>query len=149
VRRPRPDLTPFLALWVALAFLALSCTPVPTPLSPDARAAFHATRVVQVLDVVRDAAIAANEVVPPVLSTNATRQVVLWHKTAVQTIQAVPNGWQATVKAGIYTLTCDPYAIANPPPISPPPCQSPLAPAEVARLTPYVRLALVVIGEVQ
>jgi len=126
-----------------LLVLALSaCAPVPAPLSPDAQAAFHATRVVKVLDVVRDAAIAANETLPPVISTASTREVVLWHKTAVQTIQAVPNGWRDTVRAGLYRLTCDVRAGTGP-------CEPRLSPTEVQRLTPYVGLALVIMDEVK
>lgn len=131
-------------LVIGLVWLA-GCAPAPKPLSPQATAAFHATRVVQVLDVLRDAAIAANEQVPPVLTTASTRTVVLWHRTAVQTIHAVPSGWQATVKAGLWGLTCHPLAAPTPPV----PCEPQLAPAEVARLQPYVGLALVVIAEVQ
>lgn len=131
---------------LAMAAVWLSgCTKAPPTLSPDAKAAFHATRVVQVLDVLRDAAIAANEVVPPLLTTNATRTVVLWHRTAILTVQAVPSGWQATVKAGLFTLTCHPLAAPSQPP---PPCTPQLSPSEVAHLTPYVGLALVVINEV-
>jgi hypothetical protein len=130
---------------VLLMVLALGCTPAPKPLSPDAQIAFHAERVVRVLDVVRDAAIAANEVTPPLLTTADTRAVVLWHKTAVQTIQVTPRGWRPTVKAGIYTLTCHPLAA----PVPAAPCTAQLPPEAVQRLYPYVGLALVVIAEVQ
>jgi hypothetical protein len=122
------------------------CAPVPTPLSPDARIAFHATRVVQVLDVVRDAAIAANDVSPPLISTDATRRVVLFHRSAVQIISVSPSGWRPTVKAGLFELTCHPQAAPMQPP---PPCTPQLAPHEVTRLYPYVGLALVVIEEVR
>ena len=118
----------------------------PPTLSPNAKAAFHATRAVQVLDVFRDAAISANEVVPPLLTTDSTRTVVLWHKSAVKTIRTVPTGWSPTVKAGLFELTCHPLAAPTQPP---PPCTPLLRPSEVTHLTPYIGLALVVINEVQ
>lgn len=118
------------------------CTPMPKPLSPEATVAFHATRVVKVLDVVRDAAIAANELVPPVISTDDTRKVVLWHKSAVQVIQAAPSGWKATVKATLYALTCHPMAGGTQP------CTPQLPPQALTRLYPYVGLAVTVINEV-
>jgi len=152
MRPPRPSVVPILALLVALAFFAVwasGCAPTPKPLSPAATAAFHATRVVAVLDVFRDAAIAANSVTPPIVTTASTREVVLWHKTALKTIAAVPTGWQATVKAGLFEFTCHPMAAPLPPPAPPPPCTPRLKPGEVEKLIPYVGLALVVINEVQ
>lgn len=147
--RSRPSLVPPFAIIVALALLMASCGPVPAPLTPDAKLAFHATRVVKALDVVRDAAIASNETTPPIISTNSTRTVVLWHRTVVQVIQAVPGGWKTTVKASIFVLTCDVRAYDPTPAYpTPPPCTSQLAPAEVVRLAPYVGLVLIVISEV-
>jgi hypothetical protein len=134
---------------VIIAFVWSSgCSPAPPVLSPEAKAAFHATRVVQVLDVFRDAAIAANDGVPPLLTTDSTRKVVLWHKSAVKTIRAVPTGWEPVVRAGLFELTCHPLAAPVPPPAPPPPCTPLLRPSEVQHLTPYVGLALVVINEV-
>jgi len=130
---------------LVIAISSLGCAPTPKPLSPAATAAFHATRVVAVLDVFRDATIAANELVPPAVTTDSTRTVVLWHKTAVQVIQAVPTGWQATVKAGLYALTCHPLAA----PAVPIACTPQLKPEEVTRLAPYVGLVIVVINEVK
>jgi len=141
--RQRPSLAPFIALLVALAFLALGCHDTPPDLTPDAQIAFQATRVVKVLDVVRDAAIAANDLTPPIITTADTRTVVLWHKTSVQVIQVTPGGWKPTVLASIYVLTCHPGAGTTQP------CTPQLPPAAVARLYPYVGLALVVIAEVK
>lgn len=138
-----------LIAFAVLAMLAVwmsGCTPAPKPLSPEAVVAFHATRVVQVLDVLRDAAIAANEVTPPLMTTEATRKVVLYHRSAVQTIRVSPSGWRPTVKAGLFELTCHPLAAPFQPP---PPCTPQLSPADVTRLTPYVGLALVVIEEIR
>jgi len=137
-------------LYALLLLLALSvpaCTKAPPTLTPEAQIAWHATRVVKILDVVRDAAIAANELTPPVILTKDTRTVVLWHKTSVQVIAATPNGWKPAVKAGIYVLTCDPLAYAPPAP-EPLVCSPTIPPAAVQRLTPYIHIALVVIAEV-
>lgn len=125
------------------------CQKTPPALSPEATVAFHATRVIKVLDVVRDAAIAANDLTPPVIQTNDTRTVVLWHKVAVQTIAATPGGWKPTVKASIYALSCHPQAYAPGPGIPLPDACVPQIPAEAnMRLRPYIGLALVVIAEV-
>jgi len=133
------------SILVALALLLASCAKAPPALSPEAVIAFHATRVVKALDVMRDAAIAGNEMAPPAFSIDSTRTVVLWHKTAVQVIQAVPSGWKATVRASIFALTCDVRAFG----VSPaPPCTPQISPAEVLRLSPYIGLVLVVIAEV-
>ena len=136
--------------WTVAVFVVLlnlvGCTTPPPTLSPDAKAAFYATRVVKVLDIVRDAAIAANEQTPPLLTTNDPRNVVLWHKTSVQTIQAIPSGWRPTVMAGLYALTCDARILV---PTAPQPCVAQLPPAAVVRLTPYVGLVAVILAEVQ
>ena len=129
--------------------LSTGCNKTPPALSPEATAAFHATRVIKVLDVVRDAAIAANELIPPAIQTNDTRTVVLWHKTAVQTIAAVPGGWKPTVKAGIYALTCSSAAYVPGPGIPDPVACQPQIPAIANdRLKPYIGLVLIVIAEV-
>ena len=131
-------------LFLCLVLLTVSsCAPTPTPLSPEAKTAFYLTRVVKVLDVVRDAAIAGNDLVPPVISTDSTRKVVLWHKSAVQVIQSVPNGWKPTVRSTLYVLTCDPRAGTTTP------CVPQLGPSEVEHLRPYIGLLLVVIEEVK
>jgi len=138
------------ALFLLVVLMASGCTKAPPALSPEAVVAFQALRVIKVLDVVRDAAIAANELSPPAISTNDTRTVVLWHKVAVQTIAATPGGWKPTVKASIYALSCHPQAYMPGPGIPLPDACTPQIPADVnARLRPYIGLALVVIMEVQ
>ena len=135
-----------LALVLVLGVVAVGCSQAPPALTPEAQVAFQANRVVKVLDVVRDAAIAANELTPPLMTTADTRNVVLWHKTSLQVIQAVPDGWKATVRKSLFVLTCYPQASDVQPP---PPCTPQIAPTEAAHLTPYVALVLVVIGEIQ
>lgn len=133
-----------LSLILLVAIGTIGCAPAPKPLTPAATIAFYKIRVVRVLDVVRDAAIAGNEMAPPLISTNSTRTVVLWHKSAIQVIQAVPGGWKPAVKAGIYTLTCDVRFKT----IEIGVCSPQLSPAEIEKLSPYFSLAYVVISEV-
>lgn len=134
---------------LVILMLAPACAKTPPALSPEAAVAFQATRVVRVLDVVRDAAIAANELSPPAISTADTRKVVLWHKTTVQVISVAPGGWKPTVKTNIYLLTCHPAAYIPSPQIPEPASCVPQIPADAnARLKPYIDLALVVIAEV-
>jgi hypothetical protein len=136
-------------LIVLLVIGSFGCTKQPPDLTPEAKTAFYATRVIKVLDVVRDAAIAANELVPPIILTNDTRTIVLWHKTSVQVIAASPGGWKPTVVASIYVLTCDPRAYVPGPGIPDPTvCKAQIPAAAVERLKPYLGLALVVISEV-
>jgi hypothetical protein len=143
----RVERTSYVIIVVSILLIILvglsGCAPTPKPLSPEAQTAFYATRVVKVLDVVRDATIAANDLVPPIISTESTRKVVLWHKSAVQVIQTVPNGWKPTVKSTLYVLTCDPRAGTSLP------CVPQLGATEVEHLRPYIGLLLVVIEEVK
>lgn len=124
----------------------MGCQPAPPNLTPDAQAAFQASRVITVLDVVRDAAISANALAPATFSTGDTRNVVVWHQTAVKVIQAAPGGWKATVRQSLYQLTCLPAALDVPTIV---PCVSPLSASAVTKITPYASLALVVIAEVK
>lgn len=99
-----------------------SCASAPPSLSPTGALAFNMTRVVQALDMVRDAAIAANAQTPPRLSTASTRRVVLWHQATVTILAQLPSGWKATVLAGLTQLSADVPA------------------ADAAQLAPYLAL---------
>lgn len=129
-----------------LLVLTPACGPTPRPMPPDVAAAFHASRVIMVLDVLRDAAIAAHDAQPPVMTEDSTRKVVVWHKATIQAVQMAPQGWRASAKESIFRFSCDPAAAS----VSPPPPCTPLLPAvDLARLRPYISLALVVISEVR
>lgn len=93
-----------LSLIVIVLALAVACAKAPPNLSPAGTAAFHATRVVKALDVFRDAAISANDQSPPLISTATTRQIVLYHKSAVTMIGAAPSGWVLVVQTGLTEL---------------------------------------------
>lgn len=89
-----------LALFV-LTFTVGCASHVPPNLSPAGVAAYNGTQVVKALDVLRDAAVAANELQPPLVDISATRKVVEYHRAALRTIEQAPNGWQSTVAEGL------------------------------------------------
>ncbi len=95
----------FLLICCALAQLTLGCASAPPNLSPVAKEAWYATRVVKGLDVLRDTAIDANNQQPPLLTTAETRCVVTTHQTILQTMQAKPSGWPTTVSTALDGLT--------------------------------------------
>lgn len=119
---------------ILVAVLGLSllggCAKAPPDLTPDASAAFKGTQAVRALDLIRDTAIAANEQVPPLMSTDDTRKVVRYHQSAVKVIQAAPSGWKSTVEAGLDEL------LKN------------LSPPDRSRLGPYVTLLKSILQEV-
>jgi hypothetical protein len=87
------------ALVIALA--AGGCAQnAPPNLTPTAQTAFLDHRVQKGLDVIRDVAVDANNQIPPLVSTQTTRQIVRFHRLAIVTIHAGP-GWKAQVTAGL------------------------------------------------
>jgi hypothetical protein len=93
-----------LGLMLALVCGLSGCANAPPNLTPEATAAFHATRVVKALDLVRDFAVDGEAQTPKVLSTAHARIVVDFHEAAVRTIHAVPTGWKPTVTAALDEL---------------------------------------------
>ena len=113
----------------------------PLGLSPAAATAFTQTRAIQALDLVRDAAISANEqtavgCVPAeeiecasLLSTATTRRIVQYHKSAITLVHEAPAGWRSSVLAGLDE------ALAN------------LPPAERRYVEPYSALIRAILQE--
>jgi hypothetical protein len=87
----------YLLLCLCLSFV--SCASAPPSLTPTGVAAFNARRVVKSLDLIRDVAIDAEA--NKVLSTDTTRRVVVFHRSSLETIRAVQNGWKTTVLAAL------------------------------------------------
>ena len=113
-----------------LALLVLpACAPPPPTLSPQATMAYRATQVIRSLDLVRDTAIAANEQVPPLISTATTRRVVLAHKSLITVAHASQAGWSQAVQAGLTELTAS------------------LVDTERAQLVPYLTLTQTLLKE--
>ena len=118
-------------LLIACLLLSTSaCVPPPPQLSPAATRAFTNTRVVRILDLVRDTAIDANAQVPPLLATDSTRQIVQWHASALRIIQAANSGWVATVVTSLEELGKD------------------LPAKDAALLKPYFAMAQAILKEV-
>ena len=90
--------------------------------------ALHATEVVKALDIIRDTAIdgEAAGVVP--LAT--AKAVVTWHTAALRAIAATPNGWKASMLAGLEAL------------------KTALPAADAAVFIPYINAAIALIGQV-
>ena len=120
-------------LLVLCLALASGCASAPASLSPTAQADYKKTQVIKVLDLLRDAAIAANGQTPPLLSTATTRKVVEVHKTALLTIQGSDTGWAAAVGAALAQLSRDPTWL----------------PSEAQKFAPYFTVAAQVIQQVQ
>lgn len=125
------------------AGLLAGCVKAPPDLDPQAAVAFEAARVVKGLDVVRDGAIAAEDM--DLLTRNDAREVVLWHKAVVQVIQVSPQGWRPIVKQSAYVATCD----ARLAPAPDPSCVPRLPQAALRQLEPYFGLVVLIILEVQ
>lgn len=130
IKRHVVDGGAILAVVFFLAACASQCAKTPPTLSPKGAAAFHATRVVKALDVVRDTAIDANAQQPPLISEDTARKVVTWHRAAVLTIGASPQGWAPTVTTGLDQLLAS------------------LPPSDRAQLGPYLSAAKLLIVEV-
>lgn len=107
-----------------------SCAKAPPTLSPAGVAAYHATRVVKALDILRDAAIDGEAQTPKLISTDDTRKVVVYHRSAVLTIETVPSGWAPVVTTGLVEL------------------EKNLAPQHRTRLAPYFALVKTLIQEI-
>lgn len=115
---------------VALSLiLATGCAPAPPNLTPAGVAAFKGTQAIKALDMLRDAAVDANALTPPLISTDSTRRVVLYHKSAITIIHKTPGGWRPTVGAGLGELRAS------------------LKGTDGEQLAPYIHLAQTLIEE--
>lgn len=112
----------------APTIISSGCAKAPPTLSPTGQREFYATRVIKVLDIVRDFAIDGEAA--GVVATNDTRTIVLWHKSAVQVASSVGANWQTVV-----STTLD-STVAN------------LKPETKTKLAPYVALVKAVLAEV-
>ena len=105
-----------------------SCATAPPSLSAAGQLDFNKTRVLKALDLVRDTAIDAEAA--HVISTEDTRQVVEWHKSAVAIVDVAGTTWKATV-----TTTLD-EVVGH------------LSSAAQQKLAPYVALVKALLAEV-
>lgn len=91
-------------------------------LSVEGKAAYHAKRVIDVLDLLRDTAAAAELQTPKLLSPANALKVIDYHKKVVTVIDKVPSGWKGVALAGLDQL------------------QQSIPADEWARLAPYATL---------
>jgi hypothetical protein len=115
---------------VALALVAADCAKAPPTLSPAATAAFRNTRVIKVLDLLRDTAQDAHAQPTPLVSEESARRVTEWHQSALKVIDASTTGWKATVETGLVEVFDN------------------LPAQEQQLLAPYFELAKVIVGQI-
>jgi hypothetical protein len=121
-------MSPILAL---LALLALDgCAKAPPNLTPAGTQAFHKTRVIKGLDLLRDFAIDGEAQTPKVFSTADTRKVVQYHQSALKIIGSTDTGWQTAVASSLDEV------VAN------------LEPGSRQKVAPYVALVKTLITAV-
>jgi len=100
-------------------------------LTPEASIAFKATQAVHALDLLRDTATTANAQTPPLLTTEVTRKVVLYHQSTVKVIQSSPGGWKVIAETGLDEVTKN------------------LSSADRQTLEPYIALVRAILAEVK
>lgn len=88
-----------LILFLLIPVLFVSCAKAPPNLTPQSQIEFNKTRVIKGLDVLRDIAIASNNLTPPQLSTASTRLIVNYHTSAIYLISNNSIGWESKVEA--------------------------------------------------
>jgi hypothetical protein len=110
--------------------LIVGCAKAPPTLTPVGKTAWQGIQAIRILDTIRDVAIAANAQNPPVLSTDTTRKVVTFHKSAVTVIGSTPGGWKPIVTTSLAQLQKD------------------IPAAEWTKLAPYVVLLQTIIQEI-
>lgn len=116
---------------VLFSFVPAACSSqVPPNLNPQATAAWYGTRAIKALDLVRDVAVDGNALEPPLFSTDVTREVVEYHRSAIKIIHETPNGWKSAVSAGLEELKKN------------------LSPTDRQRLGPYFTLVQAILKEV-
>jgi ABC-type branched-subunit amino acid transport system ATPase component len=106
------------------------CAKAPPTLGPAGVTAFQNQQIQKSLDTIRDIAIDANATAPPVLTTDTTRKVVTWHKSAITVLHARGAGWVSTLTTSLDELSRN------------------LPAAEQKTLAPYIALAKTLLNEV-
>lgn len=120
-----------LLLVVLLLGAETSCAKTPpTIVTPQGVTAFQNLQVLKALDAVRDIAVDANATVPPMLQTDVTRKIVLWHKSAITILNARGAGWPTLIAASLDQVLVQ------------------LKPADRQLLAPYVTLVKTILVEV-
>lgn len=80
--------------------LSIACSSHRPPnLTPTGQVAWNSTQVVKALDVLRDAAISANN--GGLVNEDVTRRVVVYHRSSLEVIKSAPAGWQTIVQTAL------------------------------------------------
>lgn len=117
------------ALFLVLVNVVLipACAPPPPNLSPTDATAWRQHEVQKDLDLIRDVAIDAEARTPKVLSTDATRKIVQWHRSTIVLVHDTPQGYKAEVLTALDQL------------------RTLLTPSDYAVIEKYVELAKAVV----
>ena len=92
--------TPFI-----LCLTLSGCVGNPPPnLTPAAQTAYYQTQIVKDLDLLRDAVVDANALVPSLVSTQTTTLVVKYHELAITLVNNAPLGWKVDLSIGLTGL---------------------------------------------
>lgn len=121
----------YISAFVSIATSISSCAGNPPPgLTPNEKISYQSLRVVKGLDLLRDMAITAEAQIPPLITTDAARRIVLFHKEAISAIGAIPDGWKPIVISALTSL------------------ESELSDQDKQKFTPYFILVKTLISEV-
>lgn len=115
---------------VVIVLFSASCAHPPPNLTPQASVAFTNTRVMKVLDLVRDAVDDGTRTTPPLFTRATNVKVATWHESALRVMHATGTGWKQLVLTSIDELLVD------------------LPEAERAQVAPYASMAKGLIQEV-
>lgn len=105
MKKLRSLLTAAACVLVVTACFQTSCAGnAPPNLTPQAQTAFRNTQVIKALDLLRDTAVAANALQPPLVSTDTTRKIVTLHASSLKLIDASSTGWALAVAQSLHEL---------------------------------------------
>jgi hypothetical protein len=95
MRQRRPDLAPFVALIVAVIFLATACHAPVTITTPQGKVVYTANEVAKRVEVLQATAIKAEAATT--IPTDVARIIITFTVDAAKVLQATPAGWGTTV----------------------------------------------------
>jgi len=97
VRQRRPDLAPFVALIVALVFLATACHAPVTIVTPQGKVAYTANEVLKRVQELQNTVIAVGDIPNSGIPASAIRVIVAFTVRAAKVLDAAPAGSGSTV----------------------------------------------------
>jgi len=95
----------FLTTIALSTILFTGCIGNPQPnLTPAAQTAYYQTQIIKDLDLLRDAVVDANALVPSLISPQTTTLVVKYHELAITFVNNAPLGWKLYLSIGLTGL---------------------------------------------